>query len=79
MIEWVIKFKGPLLVVKYEDVQADTMSEVLRILDFLKFDYNEESVRSGASQEYRFVTMKSCYISILKYGCYAMITIRITI
>ena len=64
-IEWVVKFKGPLLVVKYEDLQADTIGEVFRILEFLKFDYDEESVKCAASQEYRFVTMKSHYIAFL--------------
>ena len=52
VLEWVIKFKGPLCVAKYEDLVADAVSEVLRILDFLKFDYNEEVVRSAVSQEY---------------------------
>ena len=59
VVEWVIKFKGPLLVVKYKDLQADAFSEVLRILDFLQFDYNEESVRRALVQDFRFVTLKS--------------------
>ena len=62
VVEWVIKFTGPLLVVKYEDLQADTASVVMRILDFLQFDYNEEFVRSALRQDYMFVTLKSHYI-----------------
>ena len=58
IVEWVINFEGPLLVVKYEDLQVDAVSEVLRILDFLQFDYNEESVRRALVQDFRFVTLK---------------------
>ena len=59
IVEWMIKFKGPLLVVKYEDLQADAFNEVLRILDFLEFDYNEESIRRALIHDFRFVTLES--------------------
>ena len=55
---WVINFKGPLLVVKYEDIQADTVSQILRILDFLHFDYDETLIRRALVQDFRFVTLK---------------------
>ena len=58
IVEWVIKFKGLLLVVKYEDLQADAFSEVLKILDFLEFDYNEEFVRRALVHDFRFVTLE---------------------
>ena len=55
---WVTYFKGPLLVVKYEDIQADTASQILRILDFLQFDYHENLIRRALVQDFRFVTRK---------------------
>ena len=58
VVAWVIYFKGPLLVVKYEDIQADTVSQILRILDFLHFDYDEKLIRRALVQDFRFVTMK---------------------
>ena len=76
IVEWVIKFKGPLLVVKYEDFQANVFSEVLRILDFLQFDYNEEFVRRALVQDFRFVTLKSTlHITLPEHGSNVMITI----
>lgn len=54
-----INFKGPLLVVKYEDIQADSVAQVIRILDFVKYDYDEEFVRKALSQDFRFVAVKT--------------------
>ena len=79
IVEWVIKFKGPLLVVKYEDLQANAVCEVLRILDFLKFDFNEESVRRALVQDFRLATLENhiTCITVLQYGACVIIAIKI--
>ena len=47
----------PILVVRYEDIKADTLVQVRRILDFLEFNYMEqkltERIREGYSSFYR--------------------------
>ena len=49
---WIIQSKPqhPVLVVRYEDIKANQVSEVKRILDFLHFPYEEEELHSRLSE-----------------------------
>ena len=56
MVTWVINNnakKHPVHVVRYEDLQKDTVGEVERILDFLKFRYTHEDVVERLKEGYR--------------------------
>lgn len=47
----------PVLTVRYEDLKTDTVAEVVRMLDFLRFPYSREEVehrlQEGFTQFYR--------------------------
>ena len=58
VVNWVINFKGPLLMLRYEDIRADSAGQVMRVLDFVNYKYDEEFVKRAVAQDFRFVDEK---------------------
>ena len=50
--EWLPVDNHPVLVVHYEDLKNDSFTEVKRMLDFLKFDYNDAELKEKLSEDY---------------------------
>ncbi len=49
----------PVLVVRYEDIKANTVATVMRILNFLKFPSTEEEVRSRLARDFSLFQRKT--------------------
>ena len=43
---------APVLVVKYEDLKSDSLTQVKRMLEFLRVPYSEEELQKRLSQDY---------------------------
>ena len=53
MLGWVIKnHNRPVMVVKYEDLKRNIISEVMKMLDFLEFPYSLTAVSKKLKKKY---------------------------
>ena len=60
-INLIVKSNGPTLVVRYEDFQQDRVKEVSRILDFLCFPYQHDTLTERLQNDFDVFQRKKHY------------------